>query len=85
MGHIQTYDPTFIPYETYVPYKHDLSDLNEKIDTYLQNTAERKRITQNAFETYAGILGRFRKDWAWFFEKYRLVQNKVDLVNLVKE
>lgn len=37
MSHIETIPDIYIPYETYVPCKHDFSDLNEKIDYILSD------------------------------------------------
>jgi hypothetical protein len=50
MDHIATSPDIFIANETYVPINWDFSDLNEKIIFYLENKAERDRITKNAFE-----------------------------------
>lgn len=37
MSHLETRPNLYIPYETYVPCKHDFSDLNEKIDYVLSD------------------------------------------------
>lgn len=37
MSHIETIPNLYIPYQTYVPCKHDFSDLNEKIDYVLSD------------------------------------------------
>jgi hypothetical protein len=37
MSHIETVPNMYIPYQTYVPCKHDFSDLNEKIDYVLSD------------------------------------------------
>jgi hypothetical protein len=63
MSHMRTYPDVYIPYETYVPLDWDGSDLFEKVDFYLSNEVERRRIVQNAFEQYkkelAGLWNRF--------------------------
>lgn len=38
----------FVPFETYIPLKWDMSDLVEKIDYYYSNQIEHNRITKNA-------------------------------------
>ena len=52
MGHVQTEPNIYIPYETYVPIKWDLSDLADKCKYYLNNNEERRRITKKATEAY---------------------------------
>ncbi len=52
MDHLEMEPNVFIPFETYVPVKWDLSDLNEKIEYYLQHPEERQRIIQNAKKQY---------------------------------
>lgn len=37
MSHIETVPNLYLPYQTYVPCKHDFSDLNEKIDYVLSD------------------------------------------------
>lgn len=37
MSHIETTPDLFVPYQTYVPCKHDFSDLNDKIDYVLSD------------------------------------------------
>lgn len=37
MSHIDTIPDLYVPYQTYVPCKHDFSDLNEKIDYVLSD------------------------------------------------
>jgi hypothetical protein len=37
MSHLETFPNLYIPYKTYVPCKHDFSDLNEKIDYVLSD------------------------------------------------
>lgn len=65
MSHIKTYPDIYIPYETYIPLGWDGNDFFEKVDFYLSNEAERRRVAQNAFEQYqkelAGLADRFGK------------------------
>lgn len=37
VSHVETLPNIYIPYETYIPCKHDFSDLNEKIDYVLSD------------------------------------------------
>lgn len=48
MGHVEVYPDIYRPYETYVPVAWDYSDLEEKVEHYLENPDERTRITSNA-------------------------------------
>jgi hypothetical protein len=52
MSHLETWPDVFIPYETYVPFDWDATDLVEKAEYYLKNEKERIRIIRNAFEVY---------------------------------
>lgn len=52
MSHVQTSPNVYIPHETYVPVKWDLSDLEEQCDYYLSRPKEIKRITDNASFAY---------------------------------
>ena len=45
---MKTFPRILIPYETYVPVKWDLSDVQEKVEYYLANDEERLRIIANA-------------------------------------
>ena len=56
--HIDTHPDILFPNETYVPVKWDLSDLNEKVQYYLENPVEWKRITDNAHEAFVGYFER---------------------------
>jgi hypothetical protein len=49
MAHIETQPDIFIPYETYIPVSWDFSDVAEKIEYYLFNEAERKKIVDRAY------------------------------------
>lgn len=46
----------FIPFETYIPFKWDMSDFGELLEYYLNNDSEIKRITKNAYR----VLMEFR-------------------------
>jgi hypothetical protein len=48
VSHIKLAAEYFIPYETYIPLKWDLSDLSEKVRQYIPDEAERYRIATNA-------------------------------------
>lgn len=48
MEHLQTSPDIFVPGETYVPVKWDLSDLAERCDHYLDHPDEARRIIANA-------------------------------------
>jgi hypothetical protein len=52
MSHLETWPDIFIPYETYIPFDWDGTDLVEKGEYYLQNEKERLRIVRNAFDAY---------------------------------
>jgi glycosyltransferase involved in cell wall biosynthesis len=52
VSHIDVFPNIFIPYETYVPVKLDLSDLAEKCEYYLNYDSKRIEITNNARKTF---------------------------------
>ena len=52
IDHINIFPNVLIPYETYVPVKWDLSDLDEKITYYLEHESERQKIIKNASLVY---------------------------------
>ena len=56
MGHIKVSPEIYLPYETYIPIRWDLSDLEEKCDYYLKHEEERQRIINNAIEIWKGYL-----------------------------
>ena len=64
MSHIRTKPDIFIPNETYVPVKWDLSDLAEKCTYYLEHPEERSRITDNAYR----VLDQYYKSGAFLVE-----------------
>lgn len=49
MSHLETNPDIYRPFETYVPVRWDLSDLEEKVRALLAKPAERQRIADNAF------------------------------------
>lgn len=51
MSHVETYPDIFRPHETYVPIRWDFSDLEEKVNYFLDNEPERNAITQNAYSS----------------------------------
>ncbi len=54
--HINIFPDVLVPYETYVPVKWDLSDLEEKIEYYLEHEDERQRIIEKAAEVYQELM-----------------------------
>ena len=50
MDHLMVDPDIFIPDETYISLKWDLSDLGEKMEAYRENPTECERIARNAFE-----------------------------------
>ena len=50
MAHVETDPDIFVPGETYVPVKWDLSDFEEKVHWLLADADARRRISRNAFE-----------------------------------
>ena len=49
MSHIETRPDIFVPGETYMPVKWDLSDFAETVDLLLSDDALRRRLTSQAF------------------------------------
>lgn len=49
MSHLETEPDVFIAGETYVPFKWDFSDVEQKIRYYLENSTEREEIAERAF------------------------------------
>lgn len=53
MSHIETLPNIYIPYETYIPCKHDFSDVNEKIEYVLSDYKNiQKTYTENLRRKY---------------------------------
>lgn len=46
----------FVPFETYVPLRWDLSDLAEKVEHYASHPAEREAIARNAYRLLRGYV-----------------------------
>lgn len=59
MSHLDCAPEAFFPRDTYVPLAWDLSDLEEKVDYYLEHESERLAITRRAFACMADY---FRQD-----------------------
>ncbi len=52
ISHVDIFPDIFVPYETYIPVKLDLSDLAEKCEYYINNEAKRLEIVNNAREAF---------------------------------
>jgi len=50
--HLDMYPNIFVPNETYIPVKWDLSDLAEKCEYYITHEEERAKIVENAREAF---------------------------------
>jgi hypothetical protein len=53
MSHLRALPDVFVPFETYVPLKWDLSDFGEKVEHYLYNLEAHGRIVRQGFEADA--------------------------------
>jgi hypothetical protein len=53
MSHLRVLPDVFLPIETYVPLKWDLSDFGEKVEYYLHNHDARSQIVRQGFEVNA--------------------------------
>jgi hypothetical protein len=73
--HIDTEPDVLIPNQTYISVKWDMSDLKEKCIYYLENSEERKKITQNAKNA---ILGYY-KDMK-FLDKIEEILDKLNVI-----
>lgn len=71
MDHVETYPNIFVPYETYVPVKWDYSDLQGKIDHYLANEEDRRRIVENAYAVMRN-----------YFDEAAIVKKFIELLDL---
>ena len=58
MDHVAVEPNLYEPHETYVPVQWDLADLREVCRRYLNNPAERARVTANAFTAYVDSFRR---------------------------
>lgn len=52
MNHMKTWPDFFVPYQTFVPHKWDLSDLSEKIDMLLDDSDFRLNLAAHAQNVY---------------------------------
>jgi hypothetical protein len=48
-GHIETHPDIFRPWETYVPLRWDLTDLNDTLRRLLKDSALRQSIAERAY------------------------------------
>ncbi len=71
MSHAEVYPDIFRPYETYVPVAWDYSDLEEKINYYLQHEEERLNIANRAHAILKGChqAGNFIRNVASMMDK----------------
>ena len=74
MGHAEAYPDIYRPYETYVPVRWDYSDLEEKVEYYLNNPGEMARITAAASK----VLDEAHSE-EWFVNQVRAFREKTDL------
>jgi hypothetical protein len=61
VSHLRLVSDFFRPFETYVPLKWDLSDLDEKVTRYVHSTSERMDIARRAYAT----LKEHTREWAF--------------------
>ena len=57
MAHIETRPDIFRPFETYVPVRWDLSDLEEKVHHYVSHPQERDAIVKRAYGVIHNYVG----------------------------
>lgn len=74
MGHAEAYPDIYRPYETYVPVAWDYSDLEEKVEYYLNNPEERARITADASRVLDEAYGE-----EWFVNHVHSFRKQTDL------
>jgi hypothetical protein len=60
MDHIDTEPNIFVPHQTYVPVKWDLSDLEEKCTYYLKHPDEAAQIVENAVHAYKNYFNQYK-------------------------
>jgi hypothetical protein len=60
MSHLETWPDVFKGDETYAPFSWDADDILDRTRFYLDNENERRRVAQNAWETYRSQLGDLR-------------------------
>lgn len=74
MSHVETSPNIYIPYETYVPCKHDFSDINEKIDYVL---SDYKNIQREYTEN-------FRRRYVELFDPQKMILHYYDIFKNLK-
>ena len=74
MSHVETLPDIYIPYETYVPCKHDFSDINEKIDYVL---SDYKNIQREYTEN-------FRKRYMELFDPQKMILHYYNIFKNLK-
>jgi len=52
MDHLETWPDIYVPDGTYISFRWDAEDLNEKIDMILADDEKRREISKNAFSMY---------------------------------
>lgn len=55
LEHLKNSNGMFIPFETYIPFKWDMSDFDELINYYFEHPKECERIATNAFNKFQSI------------------------------
>ena len=56
MSHLETFPDLFVPDETYVPFKWDFSDFEEKLEELLNDEEKRIEIARNAQARYRRLV-----------------------------
>ena len=74
MSHLETVPNLYVPYETYVPCKHDFSDLNEKIDYVISDF--------NNLQSF--YVENMRRKYMEVYDLYKLVLHYYDLFKNMK-
>jgi hypothetical protein len=72
MSYMETYPDIYLPYETFIPYSHDLSDLEDKINYYLSHKEERYEIIRRAYAQYVSQLEGFESHFSPLLEEWGL-------------
>lgn len=67
MDHMFSEPDIFVEYETYIPLEWDFSDLDEKIERYINDDKERERICSNARRVLSSYVKN--ANFLSFFEK----------------
>lgn len=74
MSYLETVPNLYVPYETYVPCKHDFSDLNEKIDYVISDF--------NNLQSF--YVENMRRKYMEVYDLYKLVLHYYDLFKNMK-